>query len=343
VPAPVLNGDDGSSRWGFVAAIIISAIGHAAFFALVLIVLPGLLRSDTTSPPSYTVKIVDQVPAGDLGTHLPRLNSARRPEERQEAKRHQEPKPSTPAPTPPPPENDKNAIALNSLHSPPPTATPTPPPKPVSTPTPKARHTHERAKPTPKPTPKVAERHRKPKAAPTPAMAESKPTPSVEDKLKKVREQLLAEHLKKLKEQAEANSEKPKPAAASTGGGPVVASVDTAGKGMGVGPGTGSAGIQQDADFLLYYHSVQERIKNAWSFAGTNPNLTATVTFGINPDGSLNSVKVTDSSRDPAFDDSVVRAIRRASPFPAPPEKYRPQFAQGIEAVFKLGELNSSS
>jgi TonB family protein len=86
---------------------------------------------------------------------------------------------------------------------------------------------------------------------------------------------------------------------------------------------------------------VQKKIKEAWSFAGNNPNLNATVTFGINPDGSLNSVRVTVSSRDPSFDDSVVRAIRRAAPFSAPPAKYSPQFAQGVEAAFKLGELSS--
>jgi TonB family protein len=110
---------------------------------------------------------------------------------------------------------------------------------------------------------------------------------------------------------------------------------------MGIGGGSGSAGIQQDPEFLLYYQNVQDKIKKAWSFAGSNPDLTATVTFGINPDGSLNAVTVTASSKDPAFDDSVMRAIRRAAPFTPPPDKYRPQFAAGIEAVFKLGELSS--
>ena len=104
-------------------------------------------------------------------------------------------------------------------------------------------------------------------------------------------------------------------------------------------PGHGSMGIQQDAGFLLYYQEVQKKIRAAWSFAGDNPDLTATVTFGINPDGSLNSIRVTASSRDPSFDDSVVRAIRRAAPFPPTPDKYRAQFADGLPAIFKLGDL----
>jgi TolA protein len=160
----------------------------------------------------------------------------------------------------------------------------------------------------------------------------------MQQKLEKVREQLLAEHLKQMKARhtAELNATKP-----NSGGGPVIASAETSGKGYGVGAGSGSAGIQQDPEFLLYYQTVQDKIKKAWAFAGNNPELTATVTFGINPDGTLNSVKVTNSSSDPSFDDSVVRAIRRAAPFGAPPEKYRDQFGRGVEAEFKLGEMAS--
>jgi hypothetical protein len=36
-----------------------------------------------------------------------------------------------------------------------------------------------------------------------------------------------------------------------------------------------------------------------------------------------------------------LRAIRRAAPFPAPPEKFRDQFSSGINAVFQLGQLKS--
>jgi TonB family protein len=113
------------------------------------------------------------------------------------------------------------------------------------------------------------------------------------------------------------------------------------GKGYGIGSGAGSAGILKDPDFLLYYKTVQDQIKKAWTFTGGSNDLTATVSFAIGPDGALLGSKIGTSSNDGAFDDSVIRAIRRAAPFPAPPEKFRDDFSSGIEARFKLGELKS--
>ncbi|HKV53499.1 MAG TPA: TonB family protein [Candidatus Binataceae bacterium] len=335
--APVIRGDDKASRWGYVGAILLSALGHAAFFFLILVVLPGFFSSKPP-PPSYTVQVVDSIPAGDLGTHLPRLSQDNhRPKPPKPTVRREEPKP-TPAATPAPPDNDKNAIALNSTHSPTPTPTPTPtppPPEPTAAPTPKPKR-RERPRPTPQPTPKRIE-HRRPHATPTArsARATPKPTPDLKEEIAKLHNRLMAEHLEKLQQaKTDKNAKAP-----HNGGGPVLASTETEGKGYGVGSGTGSAGIQQSAEFLLYYQAVQKKIKDAWSFAGNNPDLTATVTFGINPDGSLAAATVTGSSRDPSFDDSVVRAIRRAAPFPPPPEKYRDQFADGVPAIFKLGTL----
>jgi TonB family protein len=345
------------SPLGYIAAIVVSALGHVALAVLVFFVLPAYLHSDR-SPQVFSVKVVDQIPAGDLGTHLPRLSSrAHHRSAKPKAPKPEEPQLASKLPPPPPPpsDNDKNAIALNTFRSPVPaetaTPTPTPEPPPASTPeltpptpaptaTPKP-HKHEakpRAthRPTPQPTPKQSER-RKPKAKPTVMIAEAGRTPSVQEQLNKLRERLLAEHLK-----AEAASEENASAEPDQkGGGPVVADRATERKGMGVGPGTGSAGIQQDPEFLLYYQTVQARVKKAWSFSGGAGDLTTTVTFAIGPDGGLTAVKITRSSHDAAFDDSVIRAIRRAAPFPPPPEKYRSDFAEGVEAVFKLGELSS--
>jgi TonB family protein len=341
VAAPVLSADDQQSRRGYAAAILASALGHAVLLYLAIFVLPRFLTSRKAPPPAYTVKIVDRIPAGDLGTHLPRLGPVPK------APPHHQPPPEAakpkPAPTPPPPDNDKNAIALNTSPTRTPTPTPTPPsaPTPAMTPaatpiaTPKPRKREHRARPTPTPAPAPtprAERHR-PRPEPTIARAES--TPDIKAQMQKVRENLMREHLKAVAAEKNAAREN------SHSGGPALASADTPGKGMGVGGGEGSLGIQQDPEFLLYYQTVQDKIKKAWAFAGSNPELTAIVTFGINPDGTLNSVKVTTSSSDPSFDDSVVRAIRRAAPFGAPPEKYRDQFGRGVEAEFKLGEMES--
>ncbi|MGH7987024.1 MAG: TonB family protein [Candidatus Binataceae bacterium] len=351
---PVRNDDERPSRRGYVAAIIVSAIAHATFIVLLLVVLPAFLRAPKAPPAPYTVKIVDALPAGALGTHLPPLAArAHHRAHRSPPRPHHEVQSHTPIIRPPVP--SKNVLALNSVH---PTPTPTPAPTPTPTPTlapsaaptaaplvkptplkPKRVHRHptptptprqaRRPRPTPQPRNALARRERHhPSVKPTPVkLARAEPTPDVHAELAHIRRQLLAEHLKQHGHNG--------------GSGPVLASKEVAGKGYGIGSGTGSAGIQQDVQFLLYYHAVQEKIKDAWSFSGNNPDLTATVTFRIGPDGTLTGVRVTDSSRDLAFDDSVVRAIRRAAPFPPPPEKYRGQFAQGIEAVFKLGELSA--
>jgi TonB family protein len=338
VPAPVLSRDDSPSRWGYVAAILISALGHILFFFVILVVLPGLL-SPKPPPPSYTVKIVDALPAGELGTHLPQLDQ--KPVEQRQAPpviRHEAPTSITPPP--PPSEPDRDAIALNTVPSPTPTPrvptpTPTPPPpraEPSAAPTQRPIK-HERAKPRAHASPRA--QRQKPKAAPRPQLAEatSKPTANVAQQMRNLHDKLMAEHLRQLKEAAARNN---------AGGGPVLASRETEGRGYGVGVGSGSAGIQQNAEFLLYCQTVKKRIQNAWNFASKDSKLTATVTVGINPDGSLNAIRVSDASQDPAFDDSVVRAIRLAAPFPPPPEKYRPQFAQGVPVIFNLGALENS-
>ncbi|HKF59063.1 MAG TPA: energy transducer TonB, partial [Blastocatellia bacterium] len=131
------------------------------------------------------------------------------------------------------------------------------------------------------------------------------------------------------------------PPSGPAGSGPVVGSIPREGQGYGVGSGTGSAGMLQDPDFVLYYQAVQDKIKKAWSFMGGSSDLTATVDFSIGPDGALTGVKLAAGSKDSAFDESVMRAIRRAAPFPAPPDKYRSEFMQGIEAQFALGDLRS--
>lgn len=367
--APNLDGRDRSSRLGYAGAILLSAVGHAIFFALVLVILPAYFHHPDTTPPGYTVKIVDNIPAGDLGTHLPRLTQDQpHPEHRTEP-----PKPAVEQhKTPPPPtvpDNDKTVIALNMGYTPTPTPTPEPTPEPTveptpepteeptpeptpeptlaptPKPTPRPRPTH---KPTPRPTP--TPRHRRPLPTPTPApkrsahprpkanevvIARAEPTPSVKEQLAALRESLLKEHLAERAAAEKAHSSGP------SGGGPVVANVPREGAGYGVGAGKGSVGIQQDPQFLLYYQMVQDRIKKAWNYVGGSGDLTTSVTFAIGADGSLTGVRLTQSSRDPAFDDSVIRAIRRAAPFPPPPEKYRPEFGEGVDAEFKLGELKS--
>jgi TonB family protein len=385
--------DKDRTTLNYAVAIGVSALAHAVFIYLVLFALPQWLKSDQTPPPAYTVAIVDNLPAGDLGTHLPRLSSTkhkplqplRAPEEQPpESTENQPPKESSPVEAP---NSDVKALALNATATaePTPEPTPTPTPQPVETPEPTAEPTPEptqaptavathaptarptRAQATPRPRPQ-ARKHNKPLKPPAPRtnpkvmlarvapLPKAMRTPSVKERLAILRKQLMEEHLRELRETAKAREEDENdtgddtgdetPAAtrrgeSSGGGGPVVGNTETSGRGYGVGAGTGSVGILKDPEFLLYYQKVQERIKDAWSFGGGSKDLTTTVNFAIAPDGRLTGLELAHSSNNASFDQSVLRAIRRAAPFPPPPERYRDQFAQGVQAVFELGELSS--
>ncbi|HXW84337.1 MAG TPA: cell envelope integrity protein TolA [Candidatus Binataceae bacterium] len=336
------------ARAGYSIAILVAALLHGALFFFALVVLPRYWRSDEAPLPAYTVKIVDNVPAGDLGTHLPRLNRPKPPALKVAAPKPP-PQPKVEAKPPPPPEpshDDKHELAMNIAQTPSPTPTPeiTPPPSPA--PTAAATPIVRKLRRLPPPPPPQPVKREKPPAV---MIAKAEPTTSVQEQLAKLREKMLAEHVAEAKaspepdeDEDESDSATATPAAGPRGGGPVAANSATLGSGYGVGPGTGSAGILQDPEFLLYYNAVQQKIKQSWSFIGGSPDLTATVEFAIGPDGALSAIKVSKSSNDPAFDDSVVRAIRSAAPFPPPPDKYKPAFAQGVEAMFKLGELKNS-
>src|SRR5262249_12940880 len=158
-------------------------------------------------PPSYTVKIVDSLPAGDLGTHLPRL-SQNRVEHHEVAPPeviHREAPTSITPPPPPLPDNDKEAIALNTVHSPNPTpqVKPTPTPTPVRTPpppSPKPSPSPTRRLPKPLParptaTPTPHAQRPKPKAAVTRESVEATPkaTPNIGQEMIKLHQKLLAE------------------------------------------------------------------------------------------------------------------------------------------------------
>jgi TonB family protein len=376
VASPDHNGDENPSRLGYFAAIFVSAIGHIAIFAFVFFIAPRFLHPAEAAPPAYTVKIVDNIPAGDLGTHLPPIN------------RHSSNEPKTAAPKPqesrvknepPKPEKlalneDKNALKINAKPSeePAPTATPTPEPTVEPTPEPSSEPTtalepplEESPEPsveaTPSPTPEPTHqptRHATPKSTPDrvrnrpkgeSTVAKIASTPSVAARMAKLRHDLLEHHLKDLAnnpppdDDDDDDTDEPEMAdKGPAGGGPVVAPNAIEGKGRGIGTGEGSLGILKDPEFLLYYKTVQDQIKTAWTFTGGSNDLTATVDFAIGADGTLTGLKIGTSSNDSAFDDSVLRAIRRAAPFPAPPEKFRDQFSAGIKAVFQLGELKKS-
>ena len=240
-----------------------------------------------------------------------------------------------------------------------PTPTPQPPPAVIpSTPAPTAAPTPKKvAEPAPTPAPPSVVHHRdkviahnppKPKHTPI-MMAKAEKTPDVHQQFRKLQEQMLKKRIEEAKkEEAEdedsddddSDTESAPPSNDNGAHGPVASNANSAGNGYGIGPGTGSMGKLEDLQYLLYFRTVQQKVKDAWTFPGGSNDLSADVEFSIGADGSLNGVKIAKSSGDTAFDQSVMRAIKRAAPFPPPPDRYRSQFSD-VVSTFKLGELKS--
>ena len=100
------------------------------------------------------------------------------------------------------------------------------------------------------------------------------------------------------------------------------------------GDGRG-AGTVRGLQFILYTEQVKRRVKQSWIVAELKTGLTVVVRFGIQANGEVFDVEFAQRSGDMVFDESAVRAVRKASPLPPPPVAYRYEFArQKVEVVF---------
>jgi colicin import membrane protein len=96
-------------------------------------------------------------------------------------------------------------------------------------------------------------------------------------------------------------------------------------------PGEGGGGIVRGLELIMYNDQIQRRVQTNWVVAEKKPGLVATVSFRIQPDGEMLDVELVKPSGDTAFDQSVVRAIKRTNPLPPPPQAYQQDFAtQGV-------------
>jgi TolA protein len=71
-----------------------------------------------------------------------------------------------------------------------------------------------------------------------------------------------------------------------------------------------------------YGKILSRRIKESWDWKDKTAPLVTTAKFEIGHDGTLGSVSIERSSGNSEFDESVLAAIRKATPFPAPPKEY---------------------
>jgi TonB family protein len=83
------------------------------------------------------------------------------------------------------------------------------------------------------------------------------------------------------------------------------------------------------------------RIRDKWVYTGGATTAEVKVQFRILDDGVVTELRVTQPSGDAAYDASVLRAVRGASPLGPPPEKHRADFSD-VELTFQPGDLKAA-
>lgn len=281
--------------------LLLSLIFHALFIA-VLFIAPLLPRSRPEAP-VYVVDLVggEKIGGMKVGTEIAPPPKAKEAE---------------PAPAAPPPrpkaETKKEA---------PPEKT-----KPVEKKAPEEKKVtiKEKTKAEPvKPDPALAK-----KEPPKETRAETKSSESAS--ADSVRERLLQAAV----ERAKARAENPQKQALSTGPGE---GEGAAGPGVG---GRGGPGVVRGMDFIIYQNRMLGTIKDNWTWVGQRSNLKVVVHFGIKDSGEIVGLKIVQPSGDPSYDESVLRAVKKSSPLPAPPESYRKDFAD-VELTFRPRDLGA--
>ncbi len=92
----------------------------------------------------------------------------------------------------------------------------------------------------------------------------------------------------------------------------------------GQGMGGGTLGSLEE---IAYRNALTSHVKRGWSWLGGSDRLVANVRVRILQNGQIQDVKVESSSGNRNFDDSVVRAVYKASPVPPPPPDLYSRFS----------------
>lgn len=213
-------------------------------------------------------------------------------------------KPLEPLPEKPP----EPAVAAKPPEPPPPKVVPIEPPKPKIVKKPKPK----------KPSPAV--KIGKPKVAPRTPKVKAPDQAKITEALAKIDTQ-LEERERQLKEPSP-----PTAPAGTTTGGP-----------GGVGSPAGKINAR-DPGYARYQSAVRSKIIRNWvrtHAGGETQKLRASIRVRINASGTVISKSFSKRSGDPSFDNSALRAVERASPFPPPPPGVKQEaLKEGFVVVF---------
>lgn len=142
-----------------------------------------------------------------------------------------------------------------------------------------------------------------------PVQAPAKPAP----KIPSVEEQKISQALSQVQQELQERETQVQSGSGATG------------SGTGPGPSFGSPAGEvsaQDGELVQYRSQVRSKIIREWvrtAVGGNGETMRARILVRINASGAVISRSFAKTSGDPAFDNSALRAVERASPLPPPP------------------------
>jgi len=154
-----------------------------------------------------------------------------------------------------------------------------------------------------------------------------------ESALDRVRERLIQSAVDRAKSRVEETQ--------SASRGEVISAGPGEGEGAAaLGPGGRGGGVVKGIEFIAYQNRMLSSIKDNWAWVRQRSNLKVVVHFSIRDNGEITGLKIIQSSGDPSYDESVLRAVKKSSPLPPPPESARRDFAD-VELTFRPKDLGA--
>ena len=301
------SGSSDSQRDKLPKWLFLSVLFHGVLIASLFIV-PFLPSRRDYTPPIYTVDLVggEKIGGNKIGTEL-----QPKPAPKEVAKD------TAAEPAPPPTQIKKEDVKKQKVEKPEKAEKTKPAEKAVAIP----------EKPAPKETAKKEPVKKEAAAEP------SREAKAEESSLDSVRERLIQAAVERAKNRTESPQKSSKGDVISTGPGE--------GEGAAaLGPGGRGGGVVKGMDFIIYQNRMFDTIKQNWAWIGQRSDVKVVVRFGIKESGEIVGLKVVQPSGDWSYDESVLRAVKKSSPLPPPPESYRKDFAD-VQVTFRPKDLGA--